>query len=608
MLQNKLSVNWSYHKTRKKELMVMNILVKALRQIDPKESDGRISLKLPEPFWSLFGDSFKEMKVLQGVTCLEENQEEGLRRWNKGLKIIKLCTRHGFKSFRFLRSVKMRIWRLLKTSRRNQLSEFSSANQAWEPGGTVSLNTSVWLEIYHRHGGKWKSKLVRLYAEAKGLRRSRLERAYCVGKIQEASRVTKRSRTERGKAILIAAVENCLSYCEGAGSQNPNVDDNRVWNPGAVEVEGDKSCSSVIAEKLWNAEYRRLSVMDVQTNSENEVKWVVVLSVTRSLEGQKSFSSYEGVITVPAFGIWSLEDKAVILPGSTLKLYDENTAKLFLSAEKRIIEEAADCHEVNSQDLENVLITFIPASHYPSGVVQNLMRDSTQDSQAVLTQYHWSWYWILVVHNVLLCLHVSALCYHMFHLPRSPEFSLFEKVTGQELEEDNKTQDPVTLPPVSDAHDIDSNIQWHTTCGDVSQVPKLNSQGSLSKEGRVSYLYSNSGMSDALLNHKAVTPTSEKLQGREEMMEFYSYDWFQSPRPPELSKTRNLVSLLYTSALVRGLIEDHSNGALVITASKVRQLEDKLASVFHQVEDKLVLHRGSIDKHLDGPRLYLMGH
>ncbi|WZZ27418.1 hypothetical protein YC2023_010819 [Brassica napus] len=323
VLQNKLSVNWFYHKARKKELMVMNILVKALRQIDPKESDGRISLKLPEPFWSLFGDSFKEMKVLLGVTGLEENQEEGLRRWNKGLKIIKLCTRHGFKSFRFLRSVKMRIWRLLKTSRRNQLSEFSSANQAWKPGGTVSLNTSVWLEIYHRHGGKWKSKLVRLYAEAKSLRRSRLERAYCVGKIQEASRVTKRLRTERGKAILIAAVENCLSYCEGAASQNPNVDDNRVWNPGAVEVEGDKSCSSVIAEKLWNAENRKISVMDVHTNSENEVKWVVVLSVTLTLESQKSFSSPEYVITVQAFCFWSLEDKAAILSGSRLKFYGE---------------------------------------------------------------------------------------------------------------------------------------------------------------------------------------------------------------------------------------------------------------------------------------------
>uniref|UniRef100_M4EIG7 Uncharacterized protein n=1 Tax=Brassica campestris TaxID=3711 RepID=M4EIG7_BRACM len=284
---------------------------------------GRISLKLPEPFWSLSGDSFKEMKVLLGVTGLEENQEEGLRRWNKGLKIIKLCTRYGFKSFRFLRSVKMRIWWLLKTSRRNQLSEFSLANQAWEPGGTVSLNTSVWLEIYHRHGGKWKSKLVRLYAEAKSLRRSRLERAYCVGKIQEASRVTKRLRTERGNAILIAAVENCLSYCEGAGSQNPNVDDNRVWNPGAVEVEGEKSCSSVIAEKLWNAENRKISVMDVHTNSENEVKWVVVLSVTLTLESQKSFSSPEYVITVQAFCFWSLEDKAAILSGSRLKFYGE---------------------------------------------------------------------------------------------------------------------------------------------------------------------------------------------------------------------------------------------------------------------------------------------
>ncbi|CAN7124112.1 unnamed protein product, partial [Brassica rapa subsp. narinosa] len=294
-----------------------------LRQLDQKESPGRISLKLPEPFWSLSGDSFKEMKVLLGVTGLEENQEEGLRRWNKGLKIIKLCTRYGFKSFRFLRSVKMRIWWLLKTSRRNQLSEFSLANQAWEPGGTVSLNTSVWLEIYHRHGGKWKSKLVRLYAEAKSLRRSRLERAYCVGKIQEASRVTKRLRTERGNAILIAAVENCLSYCEGAGSQNPNVDDNRVWNPGAVEVEGEKSCSSVIAEKLWNAENRKISVMDVHTNSENEVKWVVVLSVTLTLESQKSFSSPEYVITVQAFCFWSLEDKAAILSGSRLKFYGE---------------------------------------------------------------------------------------------------------------------------------------------------------------------------------------------------------------------------------------------------------------------------------------------
>ncbi|KAG2331517.1 hypothetical protein Bca52824_002697 [Brassica carinata] len=252
--------------------------------------------------------------------------------------------------------------------------------------------------------------------------------------------------------------------------------------------------------------------MNGRTEFYNEVKWVVVLSVTRTLGSHKTFTSYGDVITVPAFGFWSLEDKAV-LPGSTLKLYGEKTAKLFLSAEKRIIEEAADCHEANSQDWEN-------------------------DLQAVLTQYNWSWYWILVVHNVLVCLCVTTLCYHMFHLPRSPEFSsLFEKVTGQELEEDNKTQDSVTLPPVS---------------------------VSLSKEGRVSCVYSNSGMSDALLNHKMDTPTSEKLQGMEEIVEFYSYDWSQSPRPPELSKTRNLVSLLYISALVTGLIEDQGNGALVI--------------------------------------------
>uniref|UniRef100_M4EDX9 Uncharacterized protein n=1 Tax=Brassica campestris TaxID=3711 RepID=M4EDX9_BRACM len=57
------------------------------------------------------------------------------------------------------------------------------------------------------------------------------------------------------------------------------------------------------------------------------------------------------------------------------------------------------------------------------------------------------------------------------------------------------------------------------------------------------------------------------------------------PRPPEMIKPKNLVSLLDTGALVTELIEDCNTDALMVTAS-----------IVHQLEDKLVLHRGSIDK------------
>ncbi|KAG2289038.1 hypothetical protein Bca52824_048642 [Brassica carinata] len=49
-----------------------------------------------------------------------------------------------------------------------------------------------------------------------------------------------------GQAECLRVVD---SYCEGggAGSQYPNVDGNRVWNPGVLVVEENKSYSSVIA-------------------------------------------------------------------------------------------------------------------------------------------------------------------------------------------------------------------------------------------------------------------------------------------------------------------------------------------------------------------------
>ncbi|KAF2591737.1 hypothetical protein F2Q70_00039076 [Brassica cretica] len=58
------------HKTRKKELISLNIPVKALRRLG-KESDGknasgkpgRLSKKPPEPLWSFVDDSLKEMKL-----------------------------------------------------------------------------------------------------------------------------------------------------------------------------------------------------------------------------------------------------------------------------------------------------------------------------------------------------------------------------------------------------------------------------------------------------------------------------------------------------------------------------------------------------------------
>ncbi|KAG2291748.1 hypothetical protein Bca52824_038417 [Brassica carinata] len=70
VFQKKLSV-WSHHKTRKKELIVLSIPVKALRQLDQKASEGRIAWKLPELLWSRLGDSLKEMKVIRGEIGIE---------------------------------------------------------------------------------------------------------------------------------------------------------------------------------------------------------------------------------------------------------------------------------------------------------------------------------------------------------------------------------------------------------------------------------------------------------------------------------------------------------------------------------------------------------
>ena len=115
---------------------------------------------------------------------------------------------------------------------------------------------------------------------------------------------------------------------------------------------------------------------------------------------------------------------------------------------------------------------------------------------------------------------------------------------------------------------------WHTLglCG----------QGCLSKEGRVSFVYSNSGVSEVLLNQQRDTPTSEKLQGMEEMMEFYSYDWFQSPRPPEQQR------IGFQSVSTYNAGDGSSDHETVFTT--------ELALSLDQLEDKLVLHLGRIDK------------
>ena len=197
VLQKKHSVNWSYHKTRKKELISLNISAKALRQLDKgsvgknasgrnmelpdggrkKRScvvshsnhlwkPGRLSKKAP-PLWSFVDDSLKGMNVIRCsvahllngveycdelvpvrelgvwdpvVTCQENSPQDELGQihyWRNGLRIIKLHMRHGFgfTSFRFSRSVKMWVWWFMKTSLRKQLCEFYSAIQVWEPGG-----------------------------------------------------------------------------------------------------------------------------------------------------------------------------------------------------------------------------------------------------------------------------------------------------------------------------------------------------------------------------------------------------------------------------------------------------------------------------------------
>ncbi|KAF2552778.1 hypothetical protein F2Q68_00035079 [Brassica cretica] len=282
----RLFVKWCYYKARENG--------KSHRRAQQALSlfSGKIKGKPPE------GVSGNRREALEYEIFVSENG-----RFN-----LELLDGSGTDNFSFSTCVKKQTWSLVKTFCGRQLSEICLAVQVWEPGGDSDKRVQfmkkplepLWSFVVDSSQRlsllfvKWKSKLVRLYAEAKSLRRSRLERPYCQWR-----------------------------YCEGAGSQAPNVDDNRVWNPGAVEVEGDKSCSSVIAEKLWNAENRKIYVMDVHTNSENEVKWVVVLSVTLTLESQKSFSSPEYVITVQAFCFWSLEDKAAILSGSRLKFYGE---------------------------------------------------------------------------------------------------------------------------------------------------------------------------------------------------------------------------------------------------------------------------------------------
>ncbi|WZZ89622.1 hypothetical protein YC2023_118201 [Brassica napus] len=81
-----------------------------------------------------------------------------------------------------------------------------------------------------------------------------------------------------GQAECLRVID---SYCEGAGSQNPNVNGNSVWNPGVLVVEEDKSYSSVIAEKLWIAEYRRISVLDEPVKSFTLLVEVVLKSEPR---------------------------------------------------------------------------------------------------------------------------------------------------------------------------------------------------------------------------------------------------------------------------------------------------------------------------------------
>ena len=117
-----------------------------------------------------------------------------------------------------------------------------------------------------------------------------------------------------GQAECLRVVD---SYCEGggAGSQYPNVNGNRVWNPGVLLVEEDKSYSSVIAEKLWISE---LYI---------EVKRVDVRGLKRSLASQK-VNSCDGVkIMGSAFVSFSLEDKTVLLPGRKLRLCGEKIMK-----------------------------------------------------------------------------------------------------------------------------------------------------------------------------------------------------------------------------------------------------------------------------------------
>ncbi|KAF3586250.1 hypothetical protein F2Q69_00029406 [Brassica cretica] len=195
LLQKKLRVKWGYHKTRKKKLSVQKSLVKALRELDQKESDrkysggrhmeqhygleekqscrashsnhvwkpGRISLKLPGTLWSLVGETGFENKYwLQQV-----------HRWEKVQKIIKLLygqemvqRQHSYKNTPLLPSefthgmfqlprppelflfmvrsrpwitIKLEVWKVQSTSRATLSPIFKSRSQVY--GGFSSIKS-----------------------------------------------------------------------------------------------------------------------------------------------------------------------------------------------------------------------------------------------------------------------------------------------------------------------------------------------------------------------------------------------------------------------------------------------------------------------------------
>ena len=288
----------------------------------------------------------------------------------------------------------------------------------------------------------------------------------------------------------------------------------------------------------------------------------------------KTFPSYGDVITVSITDFLGLEDKAVILPGSTLKFYGEKS------------EEQQQRFNTLVSELSLLMaLGTTPAVWWLCAVM--IGATAIRDTMEIRA--------ITVLRTFLI---VEGSSRQLWNMSRQEElicatlFYLNEKINETRDSVNDLTETAsVQSKEVKQAQHISAatnHTSSNLTCGDIHVMVEYKSTQIVvigfawdpmdrPTRGKLQIMVAREEPFTSTY-YLAQTPPPDSFvtaylvlffTGMEEVMDFYFYDWFQSPRPPELN--------------------DHDNGARVITLR-----------TFHQLEDKLVLHRGSIDKSPNG--------